>query len=79
MRDLHTLTRDLGLDAVARAIEETPRAVRGWRSGERPIDVDVLYRTKARFPDFDIDGTVRYIGARREVAARVRARRTSRR
>ena len=78
MRDLHTLTRTLGLNAVAEALGVTARALRGYRTGERALTVDHLLRLSEAYPDFDAQGTIREVGLRRRYHKRARTFRGAR-
>ena len=66
MRDLHTLTRRLGLDHVARMAGVSPRALKTAREGSTALTVDVLWALVRAFDDFDLAGTVARVGAARE-------------
>ena len=66
-RDLHALTRELGIDVVAEALGVTPRTLVNMRRGEHPITVDELHAACEAWPDFDLAATVARIGALREV------------
>lgn len=66
MRDLHTLTRRLGLDHVARIVGVSPRALKTAREGSTALTVDVLWALVRAFDDFDLAGTVARVGAARE-------------
>ncbi len=66
-RDLHALTRELGIDVVAPVLGVTPRTLVNMRRGESPITVDELHAACEAWPDFDLSATVSRIGALREV------------
>lgn len=66
-RDLHALTRELGIDVVADELGVTPRTLVNMRRGESPITVDELHAACEAWPDFDLSATVSRIGALREV------------
>lgn len=66
-RDLHALTRELGIDVVAAELGVTPRTLVNMRRGEHPITVDELHAACEAWPDFDLAATVSRIGALREV------------
>lgn len=62
-RDLHELTRTLGNVQVAEAMGVSERNLVDLRCGARPITIDELYELLKTYPDFDLAGTVRRIGA----------------
>jgi len=64
--DLHNLTKALGIDRVAEILGISDRSLIDMRSGRTPITVDDLYELEKSFPNFDLEGTVRRIGAVRE-------------
>ena len=66
-RDLHALTRELGIDVVAAELGVTPRTLVNMRRGESPITVDELHAACEAWPDFDLAATVSRIGSIREV------------
>lgn len=66
-RDLHALTRELGVDVVAPVLGVTPRTLVNMRCGNAPITVDELHAAAEHWPDFDLAETVRRIGRIREV------------
>lgn len=74
MRDLHTLTRRLGLEHVARIAGVSPRALKTAREGSTALTVDVLWALVRAFDDFDLAATVARVGAARD---RRRARESS--
>ena len=65
MKDLHALTRQLGIVYVAAAIGVTPRNLEDLRSGRTPLNVDHLQRLAESFPEFDLIGTVARLAERR--------------
>lgn len=65
MRDLHRLVKDEKIETVASAMNRTARSTRDVRAGVTPMTVDDLYRLRLRWPDFDMEGTVMRIGAKR--------------
>jgi transcriptional regulator with XRE-family HTH domain len=64
--DLHDLTKNHGTDTVAKVLGVSPRALADIRRGKSPMTVDDLYELERAYPQFDVLGTIRRIGAVRE-------------
>ena len=66
MLDLHELTKQYGTETVAKVLGMTPRCLVDIRRGRSPMTIDDLYELERAFPNFDVLGTIRRIGAVRE-------------
>lgn len=66
MMDLHELTKRHGTDTVAAVLGMTSRCLVDIRRGRSPMTVDDLYELERVYPQFDVVGTIRRIGAIRE-------------
>ena len=66
MADLHELTKKHGSEAVARVMGMSQRCLVDVRRGKSPLTIDDLYELERAFPQFDVLGTIRRIGAIRE-------------
>jgi len=69
---LSDLTRSLGQAVVAAAMARTERQLIDLRRGWTPLTVDDLFLLYRAFPQFDLLGTVREVGERREATGRAR-------
>ena len=74
---LSDLTRSLGHAAIASAMARTERQLIDLRRGFTPLTVDALFLLYRAFPQFDLVGTVREVGERREAAGWARHVRAS--
>jgi hypothetical protein len=66
MLDLHELTKQYGTDTVASVLGMTSRCLVDIRRGKSPLTIDDLYELERVYPNFDVLGTIRRIGAIRE-------------
>jgi len=66
MVDLHELTKLYGTDTVASVLGMTSRCLVDIRRGKSPMTIDDLYELERVYPNFDVIGTIRRIGAIRE-------------
>lgn len=78
MVDYHALVKREGIERISEVAVRSVGQVGHFRSGWRPMDLDVLYRLKVAFPDFDTDSSVLRIGAIRIAKGRDDLTRTPR-